>query len=181
MPLLCSIREPEGFSGEGKQSTIILLQCPLNILLWVQLTAWQSSGVSPWLCIQQSSGLTHCPLIAPDQQAQTLSKEWKWPMLGRILAAKIQTCVEVAEALEVRAPGEAGGSAVCVWYCCRWAWTPRLKGPLGSERVQQPVSCMSSPRCKCWGKQYEEGANLWKRQHMIMQNARCGWMYVLSH
>lgn len=157
MPLLCNIRELEGFFGEEMQSTVILLLYPLNIFIWVQLTAWQPSGVSPWVCIQQPSGLTHCPLITPDQQTLTVSQEWKWPMLGRVLAAKIQIHVDMADAMEVRAPGEAGGSAVSAGYCCRWAWNPRLKGLLRSKIVQQSVSCMSSSECKCWGKHYEEG------------------------
>lgn len=93
MSLLCNIRELEleGFFGEEKQITVILLLYPLNIFPGVQLNAWQPSGVLPWVCIQQSAGLTHCPLITPDQRTLIVSQEWKWPMLGRVLATKIQT------------------------------------------------------------------------------------------
>lgn len=40
----------------------------------------------------------------------TVSQEWEGPVLGRVLAAKIQTHVDLADAVEVRAPGETGGS-----------------------------------------------------------------------
>lgn len=183
MSLLCNIRELEleGFFGEEKQITVILLLYPLNIFPGVQLNAWQPSGVLPWVCIQQSAGLTHCPLITPDQQTLIVSQEWKWPMLGRVLATKIQTHVDLANAMEVTAPGQAGSNAVSAWHCWRWAWTPRLKGLLRSETVEQSVSCMSSSGCKCWGKQYEARGKAWRLQHVIMQNARCVWMHVLSH
>lgn len=136
------------------------------------------SGFHPG-CIQQPSGLTHCPLLTPHQPTLTVSQEWKWPMLGRVLAAKMYTC----------RPGRScgGESSRRGWgQCCQRMVLLQVsldlqKGPLRSEVVQQSVSCMFSSGCKCWGKQYKRGEEAWRLQHVIMQNARCGWMYVLSH
>jgi len=63
------------------------------------------------------------------------------------------------------------------WGQCCWG-VGLLHVGLGpqTERasgVLQPVSCISSLGCRCWGKQYEEGKKAWA--HKFMKTPTCNY------